>query len=98
LACFVRKKRVEQICFFLAQHIAESCPISKSLGDVTRLLANIQRKWLESCLEELKSLKDKYVYKVVDFPKERKVIKNCWVFNIKSDGCYRSQLVVKEFS
>jgi len=34
----------------------------------------------------------------VDLSKRRKVIKNCWVFNIKSDGHYRSQLVVKGFS
>ena len=26
------------------------------------------------------------------------MIKNCWVFNIKSDGHYRSQLVAKGFS
>jgi len=34
----------------------------------------------------------------VDLPKERKVIKNCWVFNIKYDSHYRSWLVAKEFS
>ena len=34
----------------------------------------------------------------MDFPKERKVIKNCWVFNIKSNSHYRSWLVAKEFS
>jgi len=34
----------------------------------------------------------------VDLPKGRKVIKNCWVFNIKFDGCYKSQLVAKGFS
>jgi len=33
----------------------------------------------------------------VDLPKGRKVIKNCWVFNIKSNSHYRSQLVAKEF-
>ena len=34
----------------------------------------------------------------MDLPKGRKVIKNCWVFNIKSDSYYRSWLVVKRFS
>ena len=43
-------------------------------------------------------LKDRNVYKVVDLHKKRKAIKNCWVFNIKFDGYYRSQLVAKEFS
>jgi len=32
---------------------------------------------LKSCLEELKLLKDRNVYKVVNFSKRRKVIKNC---------------------
>ena len=31
-------ERVKQICFLLAQHATESCPISKNLGDVTELL------------------------------------------------------------
>jgi len=87
LACLAREGKVEQICFFLVQYIAESCPISKSLGDITRLLADIQKKWRESCLKELELLKDKNIYKVVDLPNRRKVIKNCWVFNIKSDSC-----------
>jgi len=34
----------------------------------------------------------------VDLPKRRKVVKNHWVFNIKSDGHYQSHLVAKEFS
>ena len=41
LAYLTRKGRVEKICFFLAQYVAEYCPISKSLGNITRLLADI---------------------------------------------------------
>ena len=98
LACLAREGRAEQICFLLAQHTTESYPISKNLGDVTRLPADIQKKWLESCLEELKSLKNRNIYEVVDLSMKRKVIKNCWIFNIKSDSHYRSWLVAKEFS
>ena len=76
LVCFARERGVEQICFLLAQYAAKSCTIPKSLGDVIRLLANIQKKWLESCLKELKLLKNKNVYKVVDLSKGRKAIKN----------------------
>jgi len=54
---------------FLVQHTTEFCPISKNLGDVTELLADIQKRWLESYLEELKSLKDKNVYEVVNLSK-----------------------------
>jgi len=39
-----REGRVEQIHFFLAQYITESCPISKNLGDITRLLTDIQKR------------------------------------------------------
>ena len=42
-----------------------------------KLLADIQKKQLEFCLKKLKSLKNKNVYKVVNFPKRQKVIKNC---------------------
>ena len=61
------------------------------------MLANIQKKWLEFCLEGLKSLKDRNIYKAINFSKRRKVIKNYWAFNIKSNSHYRSQLVTKEF-
>ena len=73
---FAREGRVEQICFILAWHVTDSCPIPKSLGDVTRLPADIQKKWSKSYFEELKLLKDRNVYEVVDFHKRRKVIKN----------------------
>jgi len=44
LVCLVIEERVEQICFLLAQCVVESCLILKSFRDVTRLLANIQKK------------------------------------------------------
>ena len=59
------------------------------------MLADIQKKWLEFYLEKLKLLKDKNIYKFVDLSKVRKVIKNCWIFNIKSNGCYK--FVAKRF-
>ena len=82
----------------LVQHVVESYSIPKSFGNVARLPADIQKKWPESYLEKLKLLKNRNVYKVVDLSKAQKAIKNFWVFNIKSNGCYRSQLAVKQFS
>jgi len=72
LACLIREGEVEQIYFLLVQCTTESCPIPKNLRDITRLPANIQKKWLEFCLEELKSLKDKNVYEAMDFLKKEK--------------------------
>jgi len=68
LAYLAREGEVEQICFFLTQHVAESHPISKNLGDVTKLLVDIQKK-LEFCLKELKLLKDRNIYEVVNLSK-----------------------------
>jgi len=50
LACLAREGGVEQICFLLAQYATESCPISKSLGNFTRLPADIQRNGLSLIL------------------------------------------------
>jgi len=76
LACLAREEGVEQICFLLAQHAVESCPIPKNLRDIAKLPVDIQKKWLESCLEKLKLLKDKNIYKVVNLSKRQKAIKN----------------------
>jgi len=44
LAYFAKKEKVKQICFLLAQYIAEFGSIPKNLGDVTKLLIDIQKK------------------------------------------------------
>ena len=89
LACLAREEKIEQIHFLLAQCATQSCPIPKNLRNVTRLPADIQKKWLKSCLEKLKLLKDRNVYEVVNLSKEIKAIKNHQVFNIKSNGHYK---------
>ena len=38
------------------------------------------------------------VFELVDHPRDRKVIKNRWVFDVKSDGRKKARLVVKGFS
>jgi len=93
-----REGRAEHICFLLALRATETHVLPKTFKDVAKLPANSKKRWLESCLEELKSLKDRDVYEIMDLPKRRKVVKNCWVFNIKPDGHYQSCLVAKGFS
>jgi len=82
----------------LALRATETHVLPKTFKDVVKLLADSKKRWLESCLEELKSLKDRDVYEIVDLSKRRKAVKNHWVFNIKPDGRYRSRLVAKGFS
>jgi len=43
LAYLAKEGGVEQIHFLLAQCTADSCPISKNLEDVTKLLIDIQK-------------------------------------------------------
>jgi len=85
-----RKGGAEHIHFFLALRATETHSQPKTFKDITKLLADSKKRWLKSCLKELKLLKDRDVYEIVNLPKGKKVVKNCWVFNIKPDGCYRS--------
>jgi len=57
-----------------------------------------QKEWKQACCEELDSLHRHKVFKLVDPPKGCKVIKNRWVFNLKSDGHKKARLVAKSFS
>jgi len=82
----------------LALRATETHVLPKTFKDIAKLLADSKKRWLESCLKELKLLKDRDVYEIVDLPKRKKAVKNCWVFNIKPDGCHQSRLVAKGFS
>jgi len=93
-----REGRVEHICFLLALRVTKTHFLPKTFKDVLKLQADSKKRWLESCLKELKSLKDRDVYEIVDLPKRRKAVKNRWIFNIKPDGRYQSCLVAKGFS
>jgi len=84
----VREGGAEHICFLLAFRATETQSLPKTFKDVAKLQADSKKRWLEFCLEELKSLKDRDVYEIVDLPKGRKAVKNRWVFNIKPNGCY----------
>jgi len=53
-----REGGAEHICFLLALRTTETYVLPKTFKDVAKLLANSKKRWLESCLEELKSLKD----------------------------------------
>ena len=65
--------------------------------DILRMPTTDQ-EWKHACRKELESLCRQCVYKLVDLPKGRKVIKNQWVFDLKSDGQKKARLVAKGFS
>src|SRR3984885_5518671 len=66
--------------------------------DILKMPSEKQEEWRKACREELDSLRKRKVYELVDPPKDRKVIKNRWVFDIKSDGRKKARLVAKGFS
>ncbi|KAF8824317.1 hypothetical protein HHX47_DHR8000004 [Lentinula edodes] len=66
--------------------------------DITRLPKAEREEWLKACQEELEALKRRGTFELMDRPADRKVIKNRWVFDIKSDGRKKARLVVKGFS
>ena len=55
-------------------------------------------EWKAACKQELDALNRRHVFDLVEHPKGRKVIRNCWVFDVKDDGRKRARLVVKGFS
>jgi len=77
IVCLARKGEAKHIYFLLALRATKTHFLPKTFKDVTKLQADFKKRWLESCLEELKLLKDKDVYEIVDLPKGRKAVKNC---------------------
>ena len=56
------------------------------------------KEWKAACHEELESLRARRVFELTDLPKGRKVVKNRWVFDVKSDSRKRAHLIAKGFS
>src|SRR6266404_6252899 len=69
-----------------------------TLRDILQMPSGQQEEWRKACHEELESLCKCNVYELVDPPKNRKIIKNQWVFDLKSDGQKKARLVAKGFS
>ncbi|TFY60406.1 hypothetical protein EVJ58_g5173 [Rhodofomes roseus] len=67
--------------------------------DISKLPKEEQEKWKAACCrEELEALHKRGVYELVDHPKGRRVTKNHWVFDVKTDGRKKARLVAKGYS
>jgi hypothetical protein len=53
---------------------------------------------MDTCYQELDSLRKCDVYDLVNPPLERRIIRNHWVFDRKTDGWKQAHLVAKGFS
>jgi len=66
--------------------------------DILKMPSESQKEWKQACREELESLRRRKVFELVDPPKNRKIIKNRWVFDLKTDLRKKARLVAKGFS
>jgi hypothetical protein len=62
-----------------------------------------KEEWLQAMEEEIVSLQENHTYGLVKLPKGKKVLKNKWVYRLKtqensSQPKYKARLVVKGFS
>jgi len=55
-------------------------------------------EWRAACQHEIETLLKRNVFDIVECPSGRRVIKNCWVFDVKPDGRKRARLIAKGFS
>ena len=98
-----REGGVRLLSFLMAQAVSPTAnaatdPKTWSYHDMTRLPIAEQKEWQDACLRELEALKRRNVFELVQHPSGRKVIKNRWVFDVKSDGRKCARLVAKGFS
>ena len=73
-------------------------PREWSYRDILNLPPSEQKEWKAACNEELEALRKRQVYQLVDRPKGKNVIKNRWVFDVKTDGRKRARLVARGFT
>ena len=62
-----------------------------------------KEEWVDAMEDEMKSLHDNHTFELVKLPRDRKALKNRWVYRLKhEDGIsvprYKARLVVKGFS
>jgi Reverse transcriptase (RNA-dependent DNA polymerase) len=62
------------------------------------MLSDTQKEWKAACCKELESLCRCNVFELVNPPKDCKIIRNRWIFDLKSDGHKKARLVAKGFS
>jgi len=98
-----REGGVQLLSFLIAKAISPIAtttidPKTWVYKDIAHLPELEQKEWRDSCFWELEALKKCDVFELVPRLTNRKVIKNRWVFDVKSDGRKRARLVAKGFS
>ena len=84
--------------YLLSHAVPDKYELPTHFKDIARMPIQQQKEWKEACQQEIEILRQHNVYELVDKPKGAKLVKNRWVFAIKSDGCKKARLVAKGFS
>jgi len=105
LTTLTQEGGVRFLNYLLAKAVSpnlESLDVSKvrewSYRDILHMNKAQQKEWKAACQQELNSLCVQDVYNLVNPPSGRKIIRNRWVFDVKTDGHKKAQLVAKGFS
>ena len=69
--------------------------VLRQYKDIFKLPKCLQKQWLDTCKEEMKSMKEREVLDLTELPPNQKPITGRWVFVKKSDGQIKAQFVTK---
>ena len=86
------------ILYLLEKAVPSKNELQTHYKDIAQMSIQLQREWREACSQEIEILKQRNIYELVPLSKGAKMVKNRWVFAIKSDGRKKARLVAKVFS
>jgi hypothetical protein len=102
LETLVKEGGNKSIHYLLAQAVdIEKNPRELQYRNILRLKDSNPKsfqEWQTAMEAEIKALNDRNVWELVNLPQNRRPIKCRWVYDIKTDGRKRGQLVAKGFS
>jgi hypothetical protein len=75
-----------------------NAPLPKQYRDVLKLSKEDQGSWMSAMKDEIKSLHERKVWKLVHLPKGHQPIKGRWVYVVKPDGRKKARFVTKGFT
>jgi hypothetical protein len=76
----------------------ETTDVPKFFRDIKKMFKEDQQGWIDVCDDEIKSLAERKVWKLVDLPQNRRTVKCRWVLVRKADGRKKARLVAKGFT
>ena len=92
ILCLMREGGVEFLDYLLAKAVPLDLESPNTANihewtfrDILKMPSASQKEWKQACCKELESLHSYKVFKLVDHPKGHKIIKNRWVFDLKTD-------------